>query len=156
MYKEPFTEACKNNSEYWNGVWSIPVKMEPSSILLVNSLNIMRLIKSRVKIGSSYIEIGCAPGKMLAWVYKTLRTNASGLDYSKVGISKCKRLFEALSLDIDLHCVDFFNHNLPLESFDFVTSFGLIEHFDDPTLLVKQHIDLLKPGGMALIAIPNY
>jgi len=50
----------------------------------------------------------------------------------------------------------FFEHNLPPESFDFVTSFGLIEHFDDPTLLVKEQIDLLKPNGMALITIPNY
>ena len=122
----------------------------------LNSLNIMQLVKSHVKPGSRYIEIGCAPGRMLAWVSKNLGATTTGLDYSEVGIAKCKRLLKVLSLEIDLHCVDFFEHNLPLESFDCVASFGLIEHFDDPTLLVKKHIDLLKPGGTALIAIPNY
>lgn len=156
MYKVPLTEDCKTNQEYWNRVWGIPFELKLPSRLFVNNLNIMRLIKSHVKPGSRYIEIGCAPGKMLAWVSKALGINATGLDYSEVGITKCKRLFEALSLEIDLHCVDFCKHDLPLESFDFVTSFGLIEHFDDPTLLVKRHIDLLKPGGMALITIPNY
>ena len=156
MHIEPFAETQKTNQDYWNGVWGIPVKMELPSILLVNSLNIMRLLKSHVKPRSKYVEIGCAPGKMLAWVSKVLRTNSSGLDYSEVGITKCKHLFEALNLDIDLYCVDFTEHKVPLEQFDFVTSFGLIEHFEDPALLVKQHIDLLKPNGMAIITIPNY
>ena len=156
MYKESLTEVCKTNQEYWNGVWSIPFEIKLPSLLFVNSLNIMRLIKSHVKPGSRYIEIGCAPGKMLAWVSKTLEISATGIDYSEVGIAKSKCLFEALGLKIELQCADFYEHELPLESFDYVTSFGLIEHFDDPKCLVKRHIDLLKPGGMALITIPNY
>lgn len=37
-----------------------------------------------------------------------------------------------------------------------VTCFGVIEHFDDAAPIVKHHIDLVKPGGVALISIPNY
>jgi 2-polyprenyl-3-methyl-5-hydroxy-6-metoxy-1,4-benzoquinol methylase len=93
---------------------------------------------------------------MLAWVSKVLRVDSSGIDYSEVGINRCKGLFEALNLKIDLHHTNFFEHSLPIASFDFVTSFGFIEHFDNPKVAVKYHIDLLKPGGMALITIPNY
>jgi hypothetical protein len=32
----------------------------------------------------------------------------------------------------------------------------VIEHFDDPLGIVKRHIDLLKPGGVAVISVPNY
>lgn len=156
MYKELLTENCKTNQEYWNRVWKSSLEIDLPSLLFVNSLNMMRLLKSHVKPGSQYIEIGCAPGKMLAWVSRILGASATGLDYSEVGIAKCKRLLEALSLEIDLYCVDFFEHKLSLASFDCVASFGLIEHYDDPTLMVKSHIDLLKPGGTALIAIPNY
>ena len=156
MHKEALLIASKTNPEYWNRVWGKPSELKLPSRLLINNLNVMRLLKSHIKPGSRYIEIGCAPGKMLAWVAKVLGANATGLDYSEVGIARCKDLCEALSLKIDFHCQDFSEHNLQLESFDYVTSFGLIEHFDDPTLLVKWHVDLLKPGGLALITISNY
>ena len=156
MDKNDVMRHAKTSQSYWNLKWMSTFGKKTPSILIINNLNIMRLIKSKVKPRSQYIEVGCAPGNMLAWVSKTLETNSTGIDYSEVGIIKCKCLFEILSLEIDLHCIDFFEHNLPLESFDFVTSFGLIEHFDDPSLVVKNHVDLLKSGGTALISIPNY
>jgi SAM-dependent methyltransferase len=33
---------------------------------------------------------------------------------------------------------------------------GVIEHFDDPSLLIEAHLRLAKPGGLVVIAIPNY
>jgi hypothetical protein len=36
-----------------------------------------------------------------------------------------------LGLKIDLHHDDFFHYHLPLAAYDVVTSFGVIEHFDD-------------------------
>ena len=156
MNKNLVMKNAKTSQSYWNLKWMSTFGQNTPSILIVNNLNIMRLIKTKVKPRSRYIEIGCAPGNMLAWVSKTFKTNSTGLDFSEVGVTKCKCLFEILSLEIDLHCVDFFEHNLPLESFDLVTSFGLIEHFDDPSLVVKNHVALLKSGGTTLISIPNY
>jgi SAM-dependent methyltransferase len=65
-------------------------------------------------------------------------------------------LFEALSLPVDVRCEDAFRHTFPDHSFDVVYSCGLIEHFDDPRALVAKHAALLAPGGVALIAVPNY
>ena len=93
---------------------------------------------------------------MLAWVASVLKAEASGLDYSESGIAKCRKLFDALGLKANLYHDDFFNHHLPPASFDVVTSFGVIEHFDDARPLVQRHLDLVKPGGVALIAVPNY
>lgn len=35
-------------------------------------------------------------------------------------------------------------------------SVGVIEHFEDPRAVVKDHLRLVKSGGTALITVPNY
>ena len=93
---------------------------------------------------------------MFAWVASVLKTEASGLDYSEPGIAQCHALFDALGLKVNLCHNDIFNHHLPSASFDVVTSFGVIEHFDNVRPVVHRHLDLVKPGGAALIGVPNY
>jgi len=102
------------------------------------------------------LEIGCAPAKQLAWVAKTLGAKVSGVDYSEPGIEFSRRLFESLGIDGDLRCEDIFSTTFSPGSFDFVYSVGVIEHFDDATWIVRQHVILLKPGSIALIIVPNY
>jgi 2-polyprenyl-3-methyl-5-hydroxy-6-metoxy-1,4-benzoquinol methylase len=102
-----------------------------------------------------FLEIGCAPGKMLAWVAAVLGAEVSGLDYSRRGLSVARRLFTELRLTADLRHEDVFANSFEDGSFDVVYSGGVIEHFEDPTGIVRAHLGLLKPGGLALITIPN-
>jgi 2-polyprenyl-3-methyl-5-hydroxy-6-metoxy-1,4-benzoquinol methylase len=149
-------QGRKTEQAHWDAAWKLPVRPRLPSMLNVSTLNIARLLKKHVRPGVRYIEIGCAPGKMLAWVAGVLKAQVTGLDYSESGIAKCRELFDALGLTVDLHLQDIFKHQLPPASFDVVTSFGIIEHFDDPRPVVQKHLDLLKPGGVALITVPNY
>jgi SAM-dependent methyltransferase len=150
------TAGRKTEQAHWDAAWESAVRLRLPSRLNVSVRNITRLLARHVRPGHRYIEIGCAPGKLLAWVASVLRAQASGLDYSAAGIAQCRRLFAALNLGIELHQADFFDHPLPLESFDVVASFGFIEHFEDPAQAVAQHVRLVRPGGTALIAVPNY
>lgn len=152
----PNNEGRKTEQAHWDAAWKLPVRPRLPSMLNVSTLNYARLLKRHVRPGSRYIEIGCAPGKMLAWVAGVLKAEATGLDYSEPGIAKCRALFDALGLKVNLHHDDFFKHHLPPASFDVVTSFGVIEHFDDPRPVVQRHLDLVKPCGVALIVVPNY
>jgi len=104
----------------------------------------------------SVLEIGFAPGKLLAFAAKVLKAKVAGLDYSESGVQFSKRLFGALGIEGDLRCENVFMATFPLGVFDFVYSVGLIEHFEDPTEIVRRHVEFLKPGGTALILIPNY
>jgi len=150
------SKGRKTEQAHWDAAWQLPIKARLPSKLNVGVLNLMRLLERHVRPGCRYIEIGCAPGKMLAWVASVLKVEAAGLDYSKPGIARCSELFDALDLKIKLYHDDFFNHHLPLASFDVVTSFGVIEHFDNARTVVQRHLALAKPGGMTLITIPNY
>ena len=49
-----------------------------------------------------------------------------------------------------------FADNSDLPKFDIVYSLGFIEHFDEPVGVVVRHLDLLKPGGILLLGVPNY
>lgn len=130
--------------------------MRLPSPLNVGIYNLQRLLKNRVKPGMEVLEIGCAPGKILAWVNKRLNCAVAGLDYSEKGIKLTNGLFEALGIEGDIRCENIFHHSFPPGQFDFVYSAGLIEHFADPAAVVRQHVLLAKPGGMAMIVIPHY
>jgi len=149
-------EGRKTERAYWEAVSEKPIRYRVPSKFNVSVLNMTQLLQRYVKEGSRYIEIGCAPGKILAWAAQALKADVTGLDYSKEGIAKCCKLFEALELKGTFFHDDLFNHHMPLGSFDVVASFGVIEHFDDVRPAVQRHIDLVKPGGVALIAVPNY
>jgi 2-polyprenyl-3-methyl-5-hydroxy-6-metoxy-1,4-benzoquinol methylase len=146
----------KTEKEHWDETWSAPVRARVPSRLDVDVRNLTDLLGKHVRFGSRFIEVGCAPGKLLAWVKVKRATEAWGLDYSETGIRNCRNLFEAMKLDIELRKDDLFNSALPKQHFDAVASFGFVEHFDDPTDAVLRHAELLAPGGVAIITIPNY
>jgi 2-polyprenyl-3-methyl-5-hydroxy-6-metoxy-1,4-benzoquinol methylase len=149
-------ERRKTDQAFWDVGSQLPIKARLPSRLNVEVLNITRLLERHVRPSNRYIEIGCAPGKLLAWVASVLKAEVTGLDYSASGIAKCRMLFDELGLKVNLYHDDFFHHHLLPAYFDIVASFGFIEHFDDARPVVQRHLDLVKPGGLALIVIPNY
>lgn len=142
--------------EHWEGVHSAQPRMRLPSMLLVSTRNLQRLLTNYIKPGMKVLEIGYAPGKQLAYVAKILKANVSGIDYSESGVSFSRRLFNKSDINADLRCEDIFATTLERASFDFVYSVGLVEHFDDPSVIVRRHVELVKPGGTSLIVIPNY
>jgi SAM-dependent methyltransferase len=122
----------------------------------VSVRDLLGLLSRHIKKEDRVLEIGFAPGKHLAYLAAKLRARVSGLDYSEQGVAFAKRLFGQLRIEGDLRCEDVFATTFPNESFDLVYSVGVIEHFDDPADIVRRHVELVRPGGTALILIPNY
>lgn len=141
---------------YWEHVHAGQPRLRLPSLLVVATRNLQRLLSALVAPSMSVLEIGFAPGKQLAYVGKVLGATVSGLDFSSQGVTFAKALFERLGISGDLRCEDAFATTLSPMTFDVVYSVGLIEHFEDPRPLVRRHVELLKPGGTALIVIPNY
>jgi 2-polyprenyl-3-methyl-5-hydroxy-6-metoxy-1,4-benzoquinol methylase len=146
---------AKTTKQYWDDAWTPPPRMRLPSGILVGTRNIQRLLKSHINPGMKALEIGCAPGKILAWAAKILRAEVSGIDFSSQGIDNSRRLFLHLGIAGDLRCEDIFETSFAEGSFDCVFSCGMIEHFNDPRKLIEIHVKLLKSGGKALILIPN-
>ena len=153
--------AMKNKTslmtrDYWSKTYRREPRMRLPSSLFVGTRNIQRILLPHIKTQMSFLEIGCAPGKILAWVANTFDAHVSGVDYAETGIEMSKKLFLSLGIEADLRCEDIFDTTFESGSFDVVYSAGLIEHFNDPSDVVRRHIDLCKPGGISIIVIPNY
>lgn len=146
----------KTTQSYWDTARQKKIRLCLPSKVIVSVKNLQRLLRPRIKPGMHVLEIGFAPGKMLAWVAKILQAKVAGIDYSEVGFAQARRLFDALHIDADLRREDVFANTFAPRSFDVVYSDGLIEHFDDPREIVHRHLLLLKPGGLALMSVPNF
>ncbi len=144
------------SQDYWDSVHQAEPRLRLPSALVVSTRNLQRLLRVHIAPGACVLEIGFAPGKHLAYVAKTLGARVSGIDYSNNGITFAKRLFSALAIEADLRREDIFETTFAAGTFDFVYSLGVIEHFDDPRDIVRRHVELLRPGGTALIVIPDY
>ena len=148
-------EDKKTTVGYWDKAYSKPPRFRLPSRLNLSIRNAQRLLRGHVKPGMRFLEIGCAPGKMLAWVAFCLGARVAGIDYSKRGIEFAQRVFDAVGIKGDLRCEDILDTTFEPGTFDIVYSNGVIEHFNDAREIVRQHAVLLKPYGKALIVIPN-
>lgn len=110
-----------------------------------------RYINSETKI----LELGCGTAMLVTSLANEVK-QVVGLDISpdslilskenalKVGASNTKFVLG------DCKNVQYSNE------FNFVWSNGLIEHFDDPAEIVRQHYKVAKKGGTVLISVPYY
>jgi len=145
----------KSTKAYWESTHAQPRWRLPSR-LNVGTRDILRLLTSHMRPGMRVLEIGCAPGKYLAYLAKRRQARVYGLDYSGPGIRVCNELFARLGLQGDFIQENVLTNSLQEGSFDLVYSLGVIEHFDDPKPVIEKHLLLTKPSGIVLITIPNY
>ncbi len=144
----------KNNitEQYdWEKYWKLHHEIRP-----LKEVYFEKYLKSFPAKGS-LIELGGFPGHFAAYSKQRFNYDVTILDY--VITPETVRHVEALynleegaikTIKADIFCYE------NLNSFDIVTSFGFIEHFEDTKLLIKKHIDFLKPGGILLATLPNF
>jgi SAM-dependent methyltransferase len=114
------------------------------------------LKENLVDIQGDVFEVGCAPGKWLAFMAKTFGMQVSGIEYSEAGMKATLRNFSLLGMSpAEIFAGDFFEME-PVRQFDAVISFGFIEHFTDTDLVVERHLRWLKPGGTLVLGVPNF
>ena len=146
----------KTELGHWESAWAARPRLRFPSGNDVGTRNVLRLLKGYLRPGIRYLEIGCAPGKILSWVGREVGAPVCGVDYSPTGAETARWLCGGLGIEADIRCEDATQTSFPARSFDLVFSCGLIEHFENPAPMVEAHVALLAPGGVALIAVPNY
>ncbi len=105
------------------------------------------------------VELGSAPGRRLVFWRDRLDVEPYGVEYAKDGAETNQHVFRDAGIDVDnvIHA-DIFDGDFQSQyqgTFDLVSSFGLIEHFAEASEVIEEHVNLLKPGGLLVIGIPN-
>jgi 2-polyprenyl-3-methyl-5-hydroxy-6-metoxy-1,4-benzoquinol methylase len=77
--------------------------------------------------------------------------------WTPAGIDICAESAEkaATEFDVALDTGDFLTHEYAPESFDAVAMLDMLEHTVDPSTTLHRAFELLAPGGVIYIAVPN-
>ena len=95
------------------------------------------------------LDVGCGNGALLSY-FKDLNVNTIGVDNSKA-------IIEFHSNKTKLQVVRSDARDLPFRNsqFDMVLCLGLVEHFKNPKLVLRELGRVSKPGARILITVPN-
>lgn len=106
--------------------------------------------------GRRILEIGCAGAVWLPYLRRYFGLEVCGIDYSEAGGTKSREVLVRDHTAGEIICADLFHppHQL-VAAFDYVLSFGVIEHFTDSAAAVTACAHTVKPGGTLITFIPN-
>ncbi|MBI4217164.1 MAG: class I SAM-dependent methyltransferase [Chloroflexi bacterium] len=100
------------------------------------------------------LDAGCGSGQ---WVFYSGAKGhrAFGLDISSKAITKATALGRQQDLSCGFVLGDVRHMPFPSGMFDYVFSFGVVEHFSDTISALRESHRILRPGGRCLVTVPN-
>jgi SAM-dependent methyltransferase len=108
-----------------------------------------RKVVTELKSGGALLDVGCSSGTFLS----TLKNSSWSLYGIEIDAKQASRARELTGAEI--FTGDLFDAPFPPESFDVVTGFHVLEHFDRPQERIKRIFEWLKPGGILYLGLPN-
>lgn len=104
---------------------------------------------------SDAFEVGCFPGHFLVWLGR-IGYRVNGIDWMPETKTALKDWLLREGLQVgELAVGNFLEFDSP-KKFDLVASFGFVEHFEGWQSVIDQHCRLVKPGGLLVLAAPNF
>ena len=102
------------------------------------------------KGGGTILDVGCAEGKFL-WALDPLRWDRNGIELNRDTVELVKEKISGMNYIWG----DLESPQLETNSFDVITFWHVLEHVPNPVSVIKRGFQLLKPGGIAIISLPN-
>jgi ubiquinone/menaquinone biosynthesis C-methylase UbiE len=106
-----------------------------------------------LKPGQRVLDVGTGTGILISYLLKAVGPTGhiTAVDYAEKMIEKCKAKYANIP-NVSVAIQQAENLDLPPESFDAVTCFGLFPHLENKEAALKQLNRVLKPGGKLIIA----
>ncbi len=137
--------------QYWDPIWrgiSLPIIASPGNDVGKKLEDI--LPKSNK---TSFLEVGCSPGKWMAYFNKHFTYFVNGIEYIEEAVDLTKRNLELQKINANVLNLDFLKAEISPASYDVVFSDGFIEHFEDLEevvgkicLLAKKYVITIVPN----------
>lgn len=156
-------------SPVWETIWARERTAEEDDTLLQRERDGERWQRARDVIATSFgsiedlrsVELGSGRGDFSVMLAEK-GAAVTLVDTNAAALSSARRRFDRLGLSADTKQDDLFAFARGFGggtagAFDVAVSLGVIEHFDGAarTLALKAHLDLLRPGGLAIVSVPH-
>ncbi|MBU6214859.1 methyltransferase domain-containing protein [Patescibacteria group bacterium] len=112
-----------------------------------------RLLRRYLTPRSTMLELGCGRASLSLSLSPEIR-RLVGVDISPSAVAQANQYAKTRGLSNASFLTDDCTKLALTERFDFVWSQGLIEHFDDPEAVAREHYRALAQGGTALLSVP--
>lgn len=139
----------------WDRIWS---KNKNPLHRLVNlgrmyyNCFFIQAIRPHIDQNTHFAELGCGTSTLIRLIApKVMR--AVGVDISQEALALSSKNCENLK-NVQFIKDDCTKLKIEPNQFDLVWSQGLIEHFKNPEVLIKEHIKICKPGKTVLVSVP--
>lgn len=119
-------------------------------IQLLDSFYLWLLSLVNPRPGSRLLDVSCGQGALVGFARQT-GVEAYGLDFSSAAIRRARTIIGRASFTVG----DGTRLPFPVESFDYVTCIGSLEHFADPLAGMAEIRRTLRGDGLACILLPN-
>lgn len=96
------------------------------------------------------LDVGCGRGLLL----EQLRRR--GWDVQGTELSEQSAAYPRDVLGIPVHIGDLVDLHFPSDHFDAVVLWHVLEHVPDPAVVLAEVARILRPGGIFLVAVPNF
>jgi 2-polyprenyl-3-methyl-5-hydroxy-6-metoxy-1,4-benzoquinol methylase len=103
----------------------------------------------------SCFEVGCFPGRYLA-VMGQMGFQLNGTDLTPRTDTEMKAWLQSRGYAVGKISRDDFFRSTSVEKYDAVYSLGFIEHFSEWRQALAKHAEMVKEGGLLLVAAPNF
>ena len=136
-------ETARYYNEYWSGStgWSPPPGLDDDLRAWIDPL---------MEPGRKALDVGCGDGARYG-----ARVHASGVEIHGVDISEVAVEF-ARARGINARVASLVDPlPYPDASFDVAVCLEVLEHLVDPAIVTREIARVLKPGGRALLSVPN-
>lgn len=149
-------ESNLTDRAFWKSFWESRIglifKIKPNYVFG----DILGKIITEKKAKTA-IELGGFPGYYAIYLKKYKGLTTTLLDYfiHPQLVNQLLAVNDLQEGDIKIIEADLFAYK-PVEKYDMVLSFGLIEHFTDTKFIIGEHLKFLKPGGTLFITLPNF
>lgn len=105
--------------------------------------------------GQKVLDTGCGDGTTLLELVKSEGIIPSGVDISHAAWLKAVQKMQKAGIEADIKRGDVRKLLFPNNQFDLILSWGVIEHFLDYELAIKEAHRTLKPGGILNLVQPH-
>lgn len=104
--------------------------------------------------GGKVLDFGCGSGVLMLEAARR-GYDVSGLDISNEMAKQCRSMLEQCHIPAKLYCgtLEQFGHVIP--PLDTIICSSVLEYVSDPKKLLLDFYNLLEPGGILLITVPN-
>ena len=146
---------------FWEKYWGTIILPNKVDLSFKNDRVIAQTILDYVPVATenqTALEIGCASGKWMLFLYEKLNYNVHGFEYLDIAAEKTREnllICDVPDKKFDVITADFLTQ-VPIAKYDLVTSFGFIEHFDNYQDIFNKHLSYTKKGGYVVIGFPNF